>query len=265
MTANPVFTSSAMRKIILTHSKNANVGHIGSCLSIVEILVALYTRILHRDGDNNLTDQFILSKGHAALALYSALYLDGSLGKEDLDTYCRGKTLLGVHPTHQLTGVEFSTGSLGQGLPMGVGAALASRLSKSGKNIYVLLSDAECQEGSVWEAAMFAGHHRLSNLYAIVDCNGQQAMGPTREILDQSRMEDRWRSMGWEVSRCDGHDIESICSAIEKADRSSAPHAIIADTIGGKGVSFMEGKVKWHYWPMSDEEFAVAMNEQREP
>jgi transketolase len=265
MTNSSGFTASAMRKLILTYSKNANIGHIGSCLSIVELLVALYTTILSRDNNNRIIDQFILSKGHAALALYSALYLEGVLSEEDLKSFCRGVTLLGVHPTYQLNGVEFSTGSLGQGLSMGVGAALASRLSKSCKNIYVLLSDAECQEGSVWEAAMFAGHHRLSNLCVMVDFNGQQAMGPTQEILDQSHLEDRWRSMGWKTARCDGHDSGSICSAVTNIKTSTAPQVIIADTIGGKGVSFMEGKVKWHYWPMSDDEFAIALNEQQEP
>jgi transketolase len=220
---------------------------------------------MRRDENNRLTDQFILSKGHAALALYSVLYLDGMLSEQDLNTYCRGMTLLGVHPTCQLNGVEFSTGSLGQGLSMGIGAALAARLSGCGKNVYVLLSDAECQEGSIWEAAMFAGHHRLSNLCVMVDCNGQQAMGATQDILDQSHLEDRWRSMGWETMHCDGHNMESILSTLAKTTGSSAPRALIAHTVGGKGVSFMEGKVKWHYWPMSDDEFAMAMNEQREP
>jgi transketolase len=263
MDIRPRLTPTNMRNLILTHSKGANVGHIGSCLSIVELLVALYTRILRRDEHNRPRDQFILSKGHAALALYAALHLDGCLSAEELSTYCRGMTLLGVHPTDRLKGVEFSSGSLGQGLAMGVGAALAARLSGDDTRIYVLLSDAECQEGSVWESAMFASHHRLSNLFALIDFNGQQAMGATRTIIDQSRMEDRWRSMGWDTVRCDGHDTGSIGAALTASPGGRLPRVLIADTVGGKGVSYMEGQVKWHYWPMSEEEFAVALNEQR--
>src|SRR6188474_452255 len=159
-----------IRRIILGQSRRANVGHIGSALSVADILAVLYHDVLRipkpRDPER---DRFILSKGHAALALYAALSLRGWLNAADLETYCGDGSLLGVHPEHQLCGVDFSTGSLGHGLSLGAGAALAARLQRSPRRAFVLVSDAECNEGSVWEAIMFAAHHHLSNLIAIVD------------------------------------------------------------------------------------------------
>ena len=189
-----------IRRIVLEQSKRANVGHIGSALSIADILAVLYADVLRvnhpLDPDR---DRLVLSKGHAALALYAALSLRGWLAEQDLATYCADGSLLGVHPEHQLTGVDFSTGSLGQGLSVGAGAALAARLQGSSRRVFVLMSDAECNEGSVWEAVMFAAHHRLANLVAIVDLNGQQALGYTDRVLDLSPLHRRWSAFDWDV------------------------------------------------------------------
>jgi transketolase len=251
-----------IRRTILEQSKRANVGHIGSALSIADIIAALYSHILRGDGpEDPERDRFILSKGHAALALYAALRLTDRITVEDLDTFCADGSHLGVHPEYALAGVEFSTGSLGHGLSIGAGAALAARLQRSSRRIFALLSDAECNEGSVWEAVMFAAHRRLGNLVAIVDLNGQQAFGYTDAVLSLSPLSERWRAFGWDVHEVDGHDVEAIREAAGRLDSTGPPHVLIARTHFGKGVSFMEGKIKWHYWPMSDEEFGQALRE----
>ena len=252
-----------IRRIILEQSRRARVGHIGSALSIADLVAALYGGILHIPAlDDPERDRFILSKGHAALAVYAALQLNGWISSEDLDTFCGDGSSLGVHPEHELPGIEFSTGSLGHGLSIAAGGALAARLQQSSRRVFTIVSDAECNEGSIWEAAMFAAHHRLSNLYAIIDANGQQALGATREILDLSPMEERWRAFGWDVTVIDGHGCDALVEAFDESRLDPArPHAFIATTTFGKGVSFMERQLKWHYWPMSDEEFDRAVAE----
>lgn len=254
-----------VRHIILEQSKRANVGHIGSALSIADILATLYTDILHiATPDHPDRDRFVLSKGHAALALYAALSLRGWIAEEMLDTYCGDASMLGVHPEHALNGVDFSTGSLGQGLSFGVGAALAARLEHSTRRVFVLISDAECNEGSLWEAVMFAAHHRLGNLTAIVDVNGQQALGYTEEIMNLDPMRERWRAFGWDTHDVDGHDAKQIAGTIASFSTDSAvnaPHVLLARTTFGKGVSFMESQLKWHYLPMSDNEYRIACAE----
>ena len=184
--------SYGIRRIVIEQSKRANVGHVGSALSVADLLAALYTKVLHvPSNENPERDRFILSKGHASLALYAAFALKGWITEADLDTYCGDNSLLGVHPEHQLRGVDISTGSLGQGLPVGAGAALAARLQGSRRRVFVLVSDAECNEGSLWEAVMFAAHHRLSNLVALVDLNGQQALDYTDRVMKLSPMAER--------------------------------------------------------------------------
>ena len=252
-----------MRRIILQQSKRAGVGHIGSALSVADILAALYTEVLHvpspEDPDR---DRFVLSKGHSALALYAALHLRGWLSAEQLDTFCGDGTALGVHPEHALRGVDFATGSLGHGLTMGAGAALAARMQGSRRRAFVLLSDAECNEGSVWEAVMFAAHHRLANLIAIVDLNGQQAFGYTPDVLDLSPMAERWRAFGWDVHEVDGHDVPGLAATVAGFDTTNGrPHVLIANTTFGRGVSYMERQIKWHYWTMSDPEYQQALQE----
>jgi transketolase len=254
---------TSIRRIILEQSKRAHVGHIGSALSIADIVCALYSGVLRipdlRDPER---DRFILSKGHAVLALYAALYLRKQLSWEQLNGFCGDGTLLGVHPEHALAGVDFSTGSLGHGLSIGAGSALAARLQGSWRRAFVLLSDAECNEGSVWEAVMFAAHHQLANLVAIVDLNGQQALGYTRDVIELAPLALRWRAFGWDVHEVDGHDLAEIKSVVnDLCFAVGPPHVLIARTTFGKGVSYMESQIKWHYWPMSDEEFHQALAE----
>ena len=252
-----------IRQIVIEQSRRANVGHIGSCLSVADLLAVLYMRVLRHSPDASVErDRFILSKGHAALALYGALHLAGYVSSAELDSFCEEGSRFGVHPDHSVTGIDFSTGSLGHGLPMGVGAALGARLQHSPRRSFVLVSDAECNEGSLWEAVMFAAHHQLSNLVAVVDDNGQQALGKTTDVLDLSPLGRRWGAFGWDVHDVNGHDIDALTAAFQGLDtRQGPPHVVIAHTTFGKGVSFMEGLLKWHYWPMSADEFAQARRE----
>ena len=254
-----------IRRIIIEQARRANVGHIGCGLSVADIIAALYTdvlRIAHPDDPDR--DRFVLSKGHAALALYAALHLKGWLSAEALDTYCADGSLLGVHPEHQLFGVDFSSGSLGQGLCVGVGAALAARLQGSARRVFVLISDAECNEGSIWEAAMFAAHQRLANLTVLVDLNGSQALGRTAQVLDLAPMGERWRAFGWDVHDVDGHDpalISATIATFAAPDAADRPHILIARTTFGKGASFMENQFAWHYLPLSNADYAQAREE----
>ena len=252
-----------IRRIILEQSKRAHVGHIGSALSIADIVAALYDDQTGKfDPDDRDRDRLVLSKGHAVLAIYAALCLKGWLTEEQLNTYCADESLLGVHPENVLKGIDFSTGSLGQGLGFGTGAALAARLQQSSRRVFVVMSDAECNEGSLWEAVMFAAHHQLANLVAIIDLNGQQAIGYTQDVINLSPMADRWRAFGWDVHEVDGHDVEEMQKTIAGLDTSTgAPHVLVAHTVFGKGVSYMENQIKWHYWPMSDTEYQQAIAE----
>lgn len=252
-----------VRRIVLEQSKRAGVGHIGSALSVADIVAALYGGILQIDDpDDPDRDRFVLSKGHASLALYAALHLRGWLSEDELSTYNADGTLLGTHPEAVLRGVDFSTGSLGHGLSLGAGSALAARLQSSTRRVFCLLSDAECNEGSVWEAVMFAAHHDLSALVAIVDLNGQQALGYSRDVLDLSPLEARWRAFGWDVHEVDGHSPEEISRVVAGLDtRAGPPHVLISSTTFGKSVSYMEGRIEWHYWPMNDEQYATAIDE----
>lgn len=252
-----------IRRIILEQSRRANVGHIGCALSVADIVSSVYEYGLReRTEDQNDRDRFVLSKGHAALSLFACLHVKGVLSSEQLDTYCADDSLLGVHPECALQGVDFSTGSLGQGLSMAAGAALAARLQRSSRRVFAVLSDAECNEGSVWEGAMFAAQHQLSNLTAVIDLNGQQAFGYTRDVLDLSNMADRWRAFRWDVHEVDGHDRAQLQGVLLDLNyRSGPPHLLVARTTFGKGVSFMQSKIKWHYSPLSDDEYRDALRE----
>ncbi len=263
MSAVPHVTGSALRRIVLEQSKRAGVGHIGSALSVADLVAALYGRILDlRTPGHPDRDRFVLSKGHAVLAVYAALAIRGIIPREQLDTYCAEGSLLGVHPEHVLPGIDFSTGSLGHGLTFGVGAALAARLQRSPRRTFVLVSDAECNEGSVWEAVMVAAHHALSSLIVMVDANGQQALGYTDDVLSLSPLDARWRAFGWDAHVVDGHDVDAIAATVAGLDtRTGPPHVLIARTVFGKGVSYMERQIKWHYSPMNDDEFRQAIAE----
>lgn len=249
-----------IRHIILEQSYRAHVGHIGSALSVADIIAALYDGILRLD-QTETQDRFILSKGHAALALYAALALKGIIPLHLLNTYCADDSLLNVHPEHQLAGIDFSTGSLGMGLSIGAGIAYGARLQQIDRRAFVLLSDAECNEGSVWEAAMFAAHQGLSNLIAFIDLNGQQALGHTNDVLRLPYVDEVWRNFGWDVHSVDGHDIPALQECVHSLNTTGKPHLILAKTTFGKGVSYMENKIAWHYLPMSAEQYHQALAE----
>jgi transketolase len=255
---------SSIRRVVLEQSKRAHVGHIGSALSIADLIGAVFGTMDAHDPASLDRDRFILSKGHAALALYAALAEVGVLNPGDLDTFCGEDSLLGVHPEHALPGVDFSTGSLGQGLSIAVGAALAARMQSSSRRVFVIVSDAECNEGAVWEAAMFAAQHRLSNLTVLVDHNHQQAFGYTTDILASHDLPARWRAFGWDVIEADGHDEGALVELLTSPG-NDLPRVVVAETVFGKGVSYMEGQIKWHYLPMSDAEFDQAMREIGQP
>ena len=260
-TTSAASLAESIRHDVLRQSKRANIGHIGSSLSIADLVAALFAGPLAGvDADDPDRHRFVLSKGHAALALYCAMHGTGRLTADELDSFCTDGTQVAGHPEHILTGIDFSTGSLGHGLSMATGAALAARLQGSERRVYALMSDAECNEGSVWEAVMFAAHHRLHNLCAIIDVNGQQALGYTRDVLDLEPLADRWRSFGWEPREVDGHDHEALEEALA-APPEDRPRVIIARTVFGKGVSFMERRIEWHYLPMSDDEYQRAIGE----
>lgn len=257
--------SRNIRRTIIEQSFRAGVGHVGSCLSIADVLAALYGATLRGDGEDDPDrDRFILSKGHAALALYGALHEAGQLDSADLNTYCTDGTAVSGHPDHTLAQIELSTGSLGQGLSVAAGIALGTRLRDSPSRVFVLLSDAECNEGAVWEAAMFAAHHELCGLVAIIDANDQQALGRTSDVLDLEPLAGRWSAFGWDTHEVDGNDPDALTVKLDALDTGASrgsPHVVIARTTFGKGVSYMEGQVHWHYWPMSAEHYAQASRE----
>jgi transketolase len=251
-----------VRRVTIETSKRADIGHIGSCLCVADLLAALYGDVLRGEPDDPDRDRFVLSKGHAALALYAALNGIDRLPDAELAAFCSDGAELNTHPEHTVRGVDFSTGSLGQGLSIGTGAALGARLLGSSRRVFVLVSDAECNEGALWEAVMFAAHHRLANLVAIVDENGQQALGKTRDVLDLAPLRRRFEAFGWDVHEADGHDVAQLAATLNGLDTlAGPPHAVIAHTTFGKGVSYMEGRLAWHYLPMSDSEYERALAE----
>ncbi len=230
---------------------------------MADIIAALYGGVLRAAGPRDAErDRFVLGKGHAMLAVHAALLLKGWLTQEDLNTYCSDGTLLGVHPECGLPGVDFASGSLGQALSVAAGAALGARLQKSSRRAFAVLSDAECNEGSTWEAVMFAAHHKLANLVAIVDLNGQQALGYTEQVLSLHPLAERWRVFGWDAREVDGHDVPGMQRTIGALETASGPpHVLIARTVFGGGVSFMRGRIEWHYLPLSDAQYAQALQE----
>ncbi len=250
--------------IELTHQ--AKPAHLASALSCIDILAVLYWSVLKVDPAKPLAedrDRFILSKGHAALALYAVLTKRGFASPETLATFNNNGGKLAEHPGPQcIPGVEAATGSLGHGLPIGNGLALAARLAGRDNHVFVLLSDGECNEGSVWEAAMFAGKQKLANLCAIVDFNKWQATGRSQEILALDPLPEKWQAFGWDTVRLDGHDHAALAAALSAMPRTSGkPLAIIADTVKGKGVSFMEDDNNWHYRVPTLEEVGAAKKE----
>jgi transketolase len=261
MTSELLALAHRIRKRVIEESYRARVGHIGSALCIAEIMAVLFGESMWLDGGDE-RDRLILSKGHAALALYAALAETGRMSSDDLATFSSDGTALGAHPEHVVPGIDFSTGSLGHGLSIGVGAALGGRLAGSQRRVFVVISDAELNEGSVWEAAMFAAQQQLGHLIAILDLNGQQALGYTKDILDLHPVAELWRHFGWSVEEVDGHDVAQLVGCLAATGETHAPpKLVIADTTFGKGVSYMENRIEWHYLPMSEEHFAQAIEE----
>ena len=253
------------KKVIKMHAK-CNGSHIGSALSAVDILVALYFSVLkvnHKIINSKDRDRFILSKGHAVSALYAVLSKKGFFQEKILDKYCLNNTNLPGHCTRGcVPGIEVSTGSLGHGLPIGAGMALAGKHDGSKTRAFVLLSDGECDEGSVWEAAMFARHHKLDNLIAIIDYNKIQAFGRTKEVLNLEPFRDKWEAFGWSVQEVDGHNFKGLIRVLKSTPfNKNKPSVIIAHTIKGKGVSFMENKLEWHYRSPNHEQLKAALKE----
>jgi transketolase len=247
----------------MVHQSGAS--HIGSSFSMAELLAALYGRVLQVDParpDWPERDRFILSKGHGCAGLYAALAARGFFPRDWLTAFYTDGGRLPGHATYGIPGVEVSTGSLGHGLAIATGMALAGRREVHSFRAFALLSDGECDEGSTWEAAMFAGHHRLDNLVAIIDYNKIQSLGSVAEVLELEPLGAKWRSFGWTVREIDGHDLVQVVDALDKIPTArTRPTCVIAHTIKGKGVSFMEGKVLWHYRSPDAEEYRRALSE----
>jgi transketolase len=255
-----------LRRHIITMIGKASSGHPGGSLSAVEIVTSLYWRILrHKPADPQWPDRdrFILSKGHAAPVLYSALAECGYFPVSELDTLRQIDSHLQGHADCCATpGVETSTGSLGQGLSFAVGAALAGRLDSRDYRVYALLSDGECDEGQIWEAAMSASNFKLDNLTVIVDNNGLQLSGSNQDIMNLAPFAKKWEAFGWQVTEVDGHDFPQLLDALEKAKKiKGQPAAIIAHTVKGKGVSFMENNVDFHGKAPNAKELEIALKE----
>lgn len=260
--------SAELRKTIFKTAYNGNSGHLGGAFSCVEILISLYfSEILKYDKNNHLweeRDKVILSKGHGCLALYTVLNKIGYISDEELKTYCKPYSKVGGEPKYmELKGVEATTGSLGRGLSFAVGIAIANKLDKKDAKVYTILGDGECQEGSVWESIMSAGHRKLDNLTVILDYNKIQAMGKLDDILSIGDIRKTWEGFGFYVYEVDGHNTEEIIDTLQKnlQNNIEKPRLIIADTVKGKGVSIMENEPIWHYKLPNEGELDIFLTE----
>jgi transketolase len=258
-----------VRQRILEMATRAGCGHIASSFSCTEVLVSLYYGgFFHCDPSDPQSpgrDRFVLSKAQAALALYPVLADVGFFPASELETFCSNGSRLGGHAENGTPGVDVFSGSLGHGLSLGSGIALGGKLDRAAWHVFVLLGDGECHEGSVWESALFAGHHRLSNLTAIVDGNQLSASDRIEEYLGVEPFRDKWLAFGWEVLTVDGHSIPELLAAYRyaKEGKRDRPLAILARTVKGKGVRFMEDQAEWHYRIPSGDELATARRELR--
>jgi len=249
--------------LLMTHKAKAS--HIGSCLSMADLLAVLYRDILRvkpSKPDWANRDRFILSKGHGAAILYAVLAERGFFKKKELETFYQDRSRLAGMASLDVPGVEVSTGSLGHGLPIGCGMALAGKKEGEKYRVFVLVGDGELDEGSNWEAILFAAHHKLDNLVVIVDCNGLQAIGKTFDVLKLEPLEEKFKSFGWDVSEIAGHDHNQIRCALSIIPFSiGKPSVVIAHTVKGKGISFMEDRKEWHYKFLNDKELSKALDE----
>lgn len=236
----------------------AGIGHIGSCLSCMDILIAIYSKVKKKD------DKFLFSKGHAAPALYVVLNKMGKINDEEMQTFHKNGTRLASHPTkHFPDEIPFPTGSLGHGLSLSCGMALKMKHEKSKNWVYCLMSDGECNSGQVWEAALFAAAKKLDNLIVIVDKNGLQAFGRTKKVLGDASSVSKWKAFGFNVLKCDGHSIDEVEKVVLKLKKmkNGKPGIVIAKTVKGKGVNFMENKLEWHYWPLDKKLYEKAVEQ----
>ena len=253
--------SGVLRLRTLDLYQQAHAGHIGCSLSCLDLMLAAL--IVHRTAD----EVFLLSNGHAAAALYVCLNHLGEVSDEELGTFYQNGTTLSAHPApNRHRGIPFATGSLGHGLPIGCGVAHADKLRGSAAITYILMSDGETNEGTTWEAAHFAVQHRLDNLIVLIDKNGLQGFGQTSDVFGDSANPRTWESIGFEVVEADGHDVPDLVQIIAglKVGRNGRPKVIIAKTIKGKGVSYMENRLEWHYLPMNPDQYAGAVDEVNE-
>lgn len=257
--------SFELRKDIIDMIYKAKTGHIGGDFSVLDILITLYYKHMNINPENAKDpnrDRFILSKGHSVEALYSVLAKKGFFPKSDLETYSQFKSKYIGHPNNKINGIEMNSGSLGHGLSVAVGMALAGKMDKATYRVYTVMGDGELAEGSVWEGAMAAGHYKLDNLTAFVDRNRLQISGGTEEVMSQDSQDERWLSFGWNVIHAKGNDIDALDEAIIAAKETKGkPTVIIADTIKGYGVSFIENSAPWHHKIPNQEEYDKAILE----
>ena len=245
------------RKISLIMTAKTRASHIASCFSVIDQLAVLFARKL--SVKEHSADEIILSKGHAAAGLYSVLdYF--SILKTSIDTYCKDDSLIYGHVNHHASAhIPLSTGSLGHGLPFGIGLALAKKKQGSNANVIVVISDGELNEGTTWESALFASHHNLSNLTVVIDRNRIQSLGFTEDVIRLESVSKKWESFNWLVKEIDGHDYSQILNSLE--NKSEKPLCIVANTIKGRGISFMENTIEWHYKSASEQELSVGLTE----
>lgn len=259
-------SANKMRTIMIEMGYRCGTSaHFGGGLSMVEVLVALYGHVLnYKNNDPRWEDRdrFILSKGHGVLGFYAALYTFGLIGKKEIMSFQQNESEFIAHPIMDLDfGIESSNGSLGHGLSLGVGIAMAARLKKKAYKTFVMLGDGECNEGSVWEAVMCASHHKLNNLIAIVDRNSMQNDGESIDIMSFSSIESVWRGFGWNVFSIDGHDLDSLVENLIPQKNTDKPTVIIANTVKGRGISFMENVASWHHGSLTQKTYDQAIEE----
>ena len=260
------FALSVRKNILeMAVSAGASSSHFGGALSITEIVSTLFAHQMKIDKKNpnwELRDRFILSKGHACLAYYAALCEIGYISKEELKTFEKDATNLLGHPViNRKLGIDFSNGSLGMGLSLGIGVAISSKKKKNFFKVYVVIGDGECNEGSIWEAAMAAPNYNLDNLYVIIDKNNFQQTGTNKEIMNVENLKDKWSSFGWHAVELDGHNIKELCDFFNKSEKIDKPKAIIANTIKGKGFSFSENNNDWHHSVLNKSFYDKAVKE----
>ena len=258
--------SHEIKKNILemAFSAGASSSHFGGALSIVDIVSVLFGYKLRLNNDPNWQerDRFILSKGHACLAYYAALCEVGYISKDELKTFEKDESNLLGHPVlNKKLGIDFSNGSLGMGLSLGIGLSIAFKKKNKDNKVFVIIGDGECNEGSVWEAAMAASNFKLNNLYAIIDKNNFQQTGSNKEIMNTENLSDKWLSFGWDVETVDGHNLNQLFNYFSVENKSEKPKALIANTIKGKGFSFSENNNSWHHAVLSKSQYEIAIKE----